>query len=190
MSTENLFDFFHDNIQTAHDEVQVDLDPDTVLYLANLLTDRARVDVQSVPETTLAELHGRAAHSQPADKVRVYRELGDRALYRMGFFSESFTTSSVNSQYYSDMGAAAYYQVDRTFKLWFSDAFGPVFCELAERFLECVSILTQVREQSAADHPSKFIRLYQHWLKTGDESLLEDLKSGAFWIHSDTENIH
>ena len=190
MSTENLFDFFHDNIQTAHDEVQVDLDPDTVLYLANLLTDRARADLPSPTETTLAELHGRAAHSQPADKVRVYRELGDRALYRMGFFSESFSTSTVSSQYYSDMGAAAYYQVDQTFKLWFSDAFGPVFCELAERFLECVSILTQVREQSVADHPTKFIRLYQQWLRTGEDSLLNDLKSCGFWICSDAENVH
>ena len=102
-SAENLFDFFHENIQSAHNEAVVDLDPDTVLYLANLLTDRARSEPSPLPETTLAELHGRASHARPPDRIRVYRELGDRALYRMGFFGESIESSNISCNYYSNL---------------------------------------------------------------------------------------
>jgi len=189
-SAENLFDFFHDNIRTAHDEVQVDLDPDTVLYLANLLTDKARYKPTRPHDTTLAELHGRAAHSPPADRVRVYRELGDRALYQMGFFAESIHASVVSTSYYSEMGAAAYYQVDRDFRVWFADAFGPVFRELANRFLECVAIISHVRNHSGADHPDNLVRLYQKWLETGDAELLETLQQHGICAYKDSHHFH
>ena len=189
-STENLFDFFHENVRSAQDEVTVELDPDTVLYLANLLTDRARVQRDPLPETTLAELHGRAALAPPSHKARVYRELGDRALYQLGFFTESVESSVVSCDYYSDMGAAAYYQVDQTFKTWFADAFGPVFKELANRFRECTNILAHVRHNSDSDHPDTIVRIYQKWLETGDTELCETLRKLGILVKDQHNIIH
>lgn len=175
-STHSLFDFFLDNVQNAHDAARVELTTDTVLYLASLLTERARTDTPQLPESTLAELHGRAAHARPADRVRTYRELGDRALYRAGFFSESLRSRMVNENYYSEMGAAAYYQVDQTVKRWFADAFGPVFRELAYQFRECVLLLTRVRDKHDLKNPDAIMRLYQQWQISGNPDLAAELQ--------------
>ena len=175
-SPETLFDFFHGKVRVAGDDMTLDLDPDTILYLAKLLTDRARYIPEQHEYHTLAELHGRAAHSKPSERIRMYRALGDHALYRVGFFNESICRSAVNESYFTDMGAAAYYQVDQTFKTWFADAFGPVFKELANRFMECVHIIGAVKRSTGTDGSTSILRLYQKWLHHGDENALSTLR--------------
>ena len=141
-ANENLFDYFQARVEEAPVRR---LSEDTRLYLVTLLTDRARADRPSPPEQTLAELHLRGAHAPPAEQIRAYRELGDRALYLLGYFAESLERRPVGPGYYAEMGAAAYYRVDVGFKRWFADAFGPLFRELAVRFDECVQVLEAVR---------------------------------------------
>lgn len=88
-TSDNLFDFFHDRVLIARQDVEVELHGDTVLYLARLLAERARSDAPESGVDTLAELHGSAAHAPPGKQAFTYRELGDRALYLLGFFHES-----------------------------------------------------------------------------------------------------
>jgi len=170
-----LFDYFNDHVAAARAERSVHISNDTTLYLATLLTERARADRPAPPETTLAELHARAAASAPADQARTYRELGDRALYLLGYFAESLSRRVVGPDYYADMGAAAYHRTDLLFKVLFSDAFGPVFRELAARFRECVGILSEVRAAQHKDQPDEILDLYEHWLATGDEQVRQRL---------------
>lgn len=163
----NLFDFFNDHIGEAKARAGVRLSDDTTLYLVTLLTERARSDRPAPPETTLAELHGRAAHAPPAEQARTYRELGDTALYLLGYFEESLDRRLVGPAYYRDMGTAAYERVDLLLKRFFADAFGPVFRELADKFQACVELLVRVRDIHAAQHPDRLMALYRTWLQTG-----------------------
>jgi len=166
----NLFDYFNVRVEQARVAQGVRLSPDTSLYLASLLTERVRADRPAPPETTLAELHAHAASAPPATQVRTYRELGDRSLYLLGYFTESLSRRTVGPDYYADMGSAAYYRVDVLFKALFSDAFGPVFHELAARFRECVRVLAGVREANR-EHGDDLVELYEEWLATGDEEV-------------------
>lgn len=168
-TTTTLFDYFLEKVHDVHAESDRELHPDTRLYLAQLLAERARADRPAPPEQTLAELHARAAHAPPGEQVRSYRELGDRALLALGCFRESLEGRIVGPNYYAEMGAAAYWKVDRTVDRWFAAAFGPVFRELATCFEDCVDLLGLVRERHSEDHPDTLLRLYTRWAETGSE---------------------
>lgn len=172
--TANLFDYFNVRVEQARAAQGVRISDDTSLYLASLLTERARADRPAPPETTLAELHAHAAAAPPATQVRTYRELGDRSLYLLGYFTESLSRRTVGPEYYADMGSAAYHRVDMLFKALFADAFGPVFHELAARFRDCVRVLSDVREASR-EHGDELVELYDQWLATGDEEIRKRL---------------
>jgi hypothetical protein len=173
----DLFSYFYDRTRDAQVEVRPDLSQDTVLYLARLLTERARADLPTLPERTLAELYGRAVHASPNEQARAYRELGDRALYQLSCFRESLQRGPVGPNYYRDMGASAYHRVDQVFKRWFSDAFGHVFHELAETFTDCVELLTVVHERHVDDDTTTVMRLFEEWRRTGSEEAAKRLRA-------------
>ena len=177
----NVFDYFNSSIQDAAEETGANLTQDTQLYLATLLTERVRSDHDRVTADTLAEIHAVAANARPGERARAYRELGDRALYSVGYFTEHCTRRTVNERYYLDMGSAAYYQVDQVFKRWFADAFGHVFKELAERFLTCVDVVKVVRENHRDDD---VLALYQRWLATGSSSIASKLQTKGLLLPS------
>ncbi|MCB9672199.1 MAG: hypothetical protein H6736_19955 [Alphaproteobacteria bacterium] len=176
-TSDNLFDFFHDRVQMAHREVAADFHGDTVLYLARLLAERARTDIPRTDADTLAELHGAAAHAPPGRQASAYRELGDRALYLLGFFREHLDRARrpVGPAYYADMGAAAYLRCDQVLKRWFADAFGPVFVELSRHFSTSVELLAAVRRQAG---PDDLAMAYERWLLTADAVPSDDAPRG------------
>lgn len=175
-TVDSLFDWFRERVVEAQSETSLHLSDNASLYLASLLTDRARADRPAPPEETLAELHAAAASAPPARQIQQYRELGDRALYLLGYFRENVARRIVGESYYRDMGSAAYHKVDQVFKRWFADAFGPVFGELAERFTACVALLEHIRARHDTQ-PDLLSRLYQEWLETGSEEAAARLRS-------------
>lgn len=180
---DNLFDFFHARVEDARTEASLDISDDTSLYLATLLSDRARSDrTPPAIEDTLAELHARAALASPGEQASAYRELGDRALYILGFFRERLDRQRrlIGPNYYRDMGAAAYQQVDLVLKRWFADAFGPVFLELATRFQECVDVLDRVRARNSDQNG--LIAAYESWVLHGEPREAGALYAGGILV--------
>ena len=171
-TSSNLFDYFHAQVCEAAKNAGTELSNDTKLYLTSLLVERARADQEHITADTLAEIHGRAASARPGEKARAYRELGDRALYVVGYFPEHCNRRIVSERYYLEMGSAAYYQVDQVFKRWFADAFGPVFRELSAQFQTCVNIFNAVRDFHREDD---LIVLYNRWLQSGSAELANRL---------------
>lgn len=182
---DNLFDYFHQHVENARGDAGVTLTDDTALYISQLLVDRARTDTPRPSETTLAELHGRAAHATPSEKARTYRELGDRALYAVGYFEESLDRQIVSRHYYIGMGRAAYLQVDHVFKRWYADAFGAVFQELADQFVGCMRILAAVRGAQAETDPVELMQMYERWERTGSETLAVRLRAAGMLLTDD-----
>lgn len=141
----HAFDWFKDEVDRARARTGVTLADETTLYIAQMLADRVRADRPGPEETTLAEMHGKAATAPPGAQARLYRELGDRSLTALGLFRPYVERKAVGPAYYADMGSAAYARADDVFKRWFGDAFGVVFVELARKFQACVEVLGAVR---------------------------------------------
>ena len=175
LPTDNLFDWFLERVRDARATRGIDLSEEGTLYLVKLLVERARADLEAPPETTLAELHGRAANASPVEQMRAYRELGDRALFVVGYFPEALERRSVGPKYYSDMGAAAYARLDHVFKRWFANAFGDLYAELAARFRGAVDVVAEVR-RSCREEPDAMMRLLQRWQDTGDDLAAQRLR--------------
>jgi hypothetical protein len=169
MTASTTFDWFQLRIEDARQSGSVEVSDDTALYLSTLLAERTRADRPQPSEQTLAELHLRAANSPPVEQARTYRELGDRALYLLGYFAESLRRRTVGPGYYAEMGAAAYHRADRAFKERYADAFGDVFHELAFRFADCVRLIRMARDAEIADDEDSLPFLYDRWLATGSE---------------------
>lgn len=165
----DLFGYFHDRVHQARDDDRVALTDDATLYLAQLLSERARLDRPAPEGETLAELHLLHANAAPATQVAAYRELGDRALHDLACFRERVERTIVGPAYYEQMGAAAYARLDAILKHWFADAFGDVFRELAERFRECARLLRVVRQGCEDEAPLD--RLLSHWEETRSEHM-------------------
>jgi hypothetical protein len=174
--TSNLFDWFHERVRRARSATGAELSDDGTLYLVQLLAERARSDRAAPEAHTLAELHARAIDAPPAQQARTYRELGDRALYVVGYFPETLERQTVGPTYYVDMGSAAYARTDQVFKRWFANAFGEIFSELAHSFASCVEVLSSVRH-SFDQEPDLIMRLYQEWLETGDDAVGQRLRA-------------
>ena len=136
---ENLFDFFHQQIQEIIRYYNHQLSKEGILYLSNLLVERAEQPKLEYPET-LAELRFFAVKQNPLHAARVYREMGDRALFVSGFFRQSLDSKIVGLDYYLNMGAMAYSYLSK-----FQDmGMPPVFSELSHRFASCSEILRDV----------------------------------------------
>ena len=106
----NLYDFFDERVGQAAANHDIQLTTDTCRYLAFLLT-RPETALNRADPETLAELHMAAAIASRLQALRLYRILGDRALYVAGYFGESLESRPVGVNYYADMGGAAYRRV-------------------------------------------------------------------------------
>ena len=183
---DNLFDFFHDEVDAATEATGSEVSEEGVFYLTNLLVEQGRSPKPSAPET-LAELHIRAAQGPRVTKIQSYRTLGDRALYVSGFFPESLSRKTVRASYYADMGRAAYDHLARMFGRdpMAGDSghkgLGEIFAELSDSFHTCMDVLREVHDamQARAEQaPSEaeLLALYECWLATGNLRALRTLQ--------------
>ncbi|MCP4870780.1 MAG: hypothetical protein GY898_18920 [Proteobacteria bacterium] len=126
-----------------------------------------RVDDQPL---AIRLLEGRSGSSK-GDRFLHLKHLADSTLYKLGFFADSLRRSSVDLKYYAGVGGSAYRDLSRLTG-WKGD---PVFGELAERFDDCVELLTTVKE-GAPEH-GDVVKLYELWASTGDERAEARLRS-------------
>ena len=172
---ENLFDFFHEAVESAVDSSCTTVSEDGVYYLSNLLVERGRTSEVPQPET-LVELRIQAQERGGAASVQTWRELGDRALYTSGFFRPSLSRQNVSLDYYLSMGAAAYDQLSMVMR-WTGagGGFENIYEELAHQFQECSAILQRVRDQVRAHSHADILKLYEQWIAQPDRITAEKL---------------
>lgn len=174
----NLFDFFHDKVDTAVHARRTEVSEEGVFYLSNLLVERGRCPADAAPDT-LAELHIAARGAGPVGAIRAWRELGDSALHTSGFFRGSLARRLVSLDYYLEMGASAYARLARLLRASGGrggegghKAFDAVFEELATTFADCSEVLSDVRTAVRAEgddcQPEAIVELYEEWLATGN----------------------
>src|SRR5690606_36497559 len=115
MTVANLEDYFRDSLRRATEARAVAAHEATQHYLVHMLAGFARAEnlfVQGAEGTQLRPLAlmlSDALDEQPGpERNLMLRRLGDVALFIAGFFGDSLVRKSVDVDYYSKMGEAAY----------------------------------------------------------------------------------
>jgi len=165
---QELFDFFLERVGGT--AARKGITQGGVVYLAGVLTQRARHTIHDLPDT-LAELHFEAVQSGGHRATRCYRELGDRALWVTGVFPDSLRRGAVGAGYYRAMGAAAYSALsDRS-----PAAVSELFRELADRFTLASASIQEALEGARLEGADP-VALYRDWARTGSASALRRLQ--------------
>jgi hypothetical protein len=180
LARKSLYDYFSDNVSRVNSDRQLALSVDAIRYLSAMLVELSKTE-KVFPwdePTTLTELHCKAGGADPRTALHLYRQLGDHALYIAGFFSESLERKVVGVEYYTDMGGSAYHRAAGLTSLSGELlALSQIFEELAQRFRQCVGVLSEVSEIDRQDKPEDIVRLYERWLTTKDEHTAERLSA-------------
>jgi hypothetical protein len=174
-------DFFIENLNRGMLRRKLNLYPQVVTYLADLLeyfifTDNLHNDEDSESghrkSKTLAELLLEAQIAEPKSKLGLLKKLGDRTLYVSGFFADSLNRSLVDLDYYKNMGVTAYFNLS---DLVNESSHAKVFHEIACKFTDLTDLLTVISQESMIRNDQSILRLYESYLKTGSELAKERL---------------
>jgi len=160
--------FFADRVGDAMDNQGVTLTETAAGYLSGMLVrlSRAQEVFAERGPVVLAELHMKARESPGRQAATLYQRMGDTALFVAGFFAESLERKPVGLSYYTDMGGAAYHQVAGITEKRGGEAMAEMFRELARRFEDCVSVLSEVADGDRPESDADLLRLYELWLTT------------------------
>lgn len=175
-------EFFHEVVTEALDEVAVAASEPASWYLVGLLGDFTR----QTPTDEPLGLKLAQAGSDPGERVRTLKQVGDTSLYVAGYFSESLTRTLVDVDYYVGLGQNAYAQLASSLKPANTNvALRDVYSELAEKFPKFVDVLAQVRKRIAIAEvagTADIGRLYEIWLRTRDEWVEKKLRDAGVLV--------
>ena len=136
----------------------------TSFYVVHLLTGFIERRTREHPDDEpLGVQLARALESGGLEQRTTLKQVGDVSLFVSGFFADSLRRKLVDVDYYASIGGVAYQALSR----YETDAFSPVFAELAAKFVAFVDVLSEVSERSACASNMDLLRLYERWLKTG-----------------------
>ena len=175
----NLETFFHDVVDDAMRKKHVEATEAAEYYLVSLLTDYARPDARcnEALERPLTLLLDEALRAPGQERFERLRVLGDGVLYVSGFFAPHLETRGVEVRYVTSLGARAYDSAGRMLRGGDDNA-PDLFFELAEnfeRFAELLSAVAEKLQLAAAPSSVGVLKLYERWLKTGNEALSSEL---------------
>lgn len=172
VSHADLFEFFHERVESAVLHQRTPVSPETRYYLSSLLAEQGRLEPDQA-DATLVELRQRAAEVPRAAAVPLWQALGDRTLLVAGYFREQIERRRLTRDYYARMGTSAY---DVLARMLGGEGFGAIFGELAERWHACSDVIAEVRDEGAERNDADVLRLYEEWLQSGSPRVAERLR--------------
>jgi hypothetical protein len=171
----NLREYFMHSVAASMRRNSVEVDEHTSWYVVNLLTLYSRSEAlfdagENGPELTpVALVLADAVDRSQEDVNRALRRVGDQSLFIAGFLGEGLSRRLVDVDYYISMGGSAYATLSSNTRLSTQGvALKQVFAELADKFLDFVDVLTDLRSEALSDEQD-LLRLYETWTRTGSE---------------------
>ncbi len=177
----SLDEFFHEVVTEAIEQVDLDASEPASWYLVGLLGDMSRA---RLPDEPLGVKLAQPA-TDPAERVRTLKQVGDTSLYVAGFFAESLSRSLVDVDYYVGLGQSAFGQLARSLG---THTIGEVYEELADKFPRFVDVLAEVRKKTDFATPD-IGKLYEIWLRTRDEWIEKKLRALGVLVDPDHKVI-
>jgi hypothetical protein len=183
----DLRGWFREQLEAALGQRGVGAGEATRAYLVDLL---ARVGLGQETEALSRPLALQLAEARSADRaerLRLYRALGDDALYLRGFCADHLDHRGITTDYVATLGETAYGQAG---DLALGSA-GGVYRELAHKFGPFADALDDVREGTTMRTPSDIVRLYDKWTRTHSPKIAERLTAeGVFPAMGSPKAVH
>lgn len=167
--------YFKELVETAVEHQRLDATDMSQFYLVNLLSDFAKTEqlfdktADGYEEKPLAIVLAQALKGNTTNRIRLFKKIGDTSLYIAGYFSDHIDSKIVDIDYYISMGEGAYKNLSGIFAN--EKTFTELYGELAGKFIRFVDILSEVRREGWIASNSELLRLYEKWLKTGNERI-------------------
>jgi hypothetical protein len=179
MSIETFADlrgWFRERLEAALGDRGLAAEEATRAYLVDLLARVGLGKENAALSRPLAIQLAEARSAEGGDRFRLYRALGDDALYLRGFCAEHLDHRGITTDYVATLGEAAY---DHAGDLALGG--GEVYRELSRKFEPFAEALDDVREGTALRTPSDIVRLYDRWTRTRSPKIAERLSAeGVF----------
>ena len=182
---QSLTEYFVDSLREAIARQGARVTEVSEHYLVNLLTNYVNTDQLfdtedgKVQEKALAVLLMEAMDSNPDGRIKIYKNLGDYALYISGFFSDSLTRKLVDVDYYITMGESAYDRLASILRVRpQGESFYELFADLSSNFPIFVDLLAEVSDRCFSHTNRDLLRIYEKWIRTRsrrDENFLAEL---------------
>ena len=178
----NLREYFMQSVERSLQRNDVAVDQHTSCYVVDLLTLYSRSEAlfengENGPELKpVALMLADAAGQNREEQRRSLQRVGDQSLFIAGFLSESLSRKLVDVDYYVSVGGSAYAALSQARRTSLREqALADVFAELAERFVDFVDVLADLRE-TAGDASADLLRLYETWTRTGSRRAARRLR--------------
>ena len=160
---ETPVEYFRDLVESAMQRQHLSARDVTSFYLVNLLASFVHFDRSPAADAEpLGVRFVKALQEAGARQRDELRVVGDLSLFISGFFADSLTRSTIDIDYYIQLGEHAYGSLARQG----DGTFGGVFDELAGKFPAFVDVLGEVSERTALTSNADLLRLYERWLRT------------------------
>ena len=148
VSANNLHEYFREALGVAMYRTSLQVTENAQAYLVYLLSDFTRSEnvyagVEHGDKPTLALLLSRAQEAEPEEALRIFKHLGDSALYLLGFFHDAVQSQVVGARYYVSMGESAYSSAASLTRNTREKALpaATIYTELSHRFGDLVDLL-------------------------------------------------
>ncbi|MFI5297453.1 MAG: hypothetical protein ACHREM_05090 [Polyangiales bacterium] len=179
----SIDDFFKESLDRACVEERAEISVEARAYLTGLLADFVRPDGSALGETLdrpLTLLLDEALQSPASERFERLKSIGDGTLYVSGFFGDHLEARGVDDELVATIGGFAYGSAASMLRVGSSTSrVDGLFGELARKFRELVRLLTAVAENTCfrARSNGDALKLYERWLRKGDERSARELAS-------------
>lgn len=184
-----LQSYFRERLLASLGRHEVRIEDTTEWYLVQLLAGYAERADRGFGRPFVFALAEALEAADVTERLRLFRDLGDSALYACGFFSDHLSKRGVTKEYAVTMGARAYSNAEDLAAQSFFGAdmpFADVYGELAEQFEPLTRVFDEIRESTTLRTPQDIIRLYDRWRKTGSPLLAERLREQGVYPQTST----
>jgi len=165
---------------------------DTLWYLGELLHRFRRsehffeIHEGRLAQRPLALLYGeaQAANSQ-RERCLLLQRLGDLALFFGAFFPDRYARWGIRREYFIGMGSAAYdYLADS------AASHRHIYRELTTGFVRMLELLAAAGSRRRDTDHQAILRLYAHWMTTGDPRAERQLRALGMPLDTPPERGH
>ncbi len=197
LTTESLKEYFRALLEGVIAHQRAPLSETTEFYLVDLLSRFSDVSAlyegcRGLEQEPLVVQWKKALETNPAERIRILRHMGDSSLYVAGFFGDSFERKIIDVGYYILMGGMAYRALANISRARVAGgAFDAIYDELCQKFQTIVDLFTEISQKVALSSNQGVLRLYRRWCKTKSRYLARLLaEQGVLPVFTKLSDVH